>query len=169
MNLAHFTIQMQNNAASIRSLTQGISEEQARWKPNADSWSILEVVNHLYDEEREDFRLHLDCILHHPDQPWHSIDPGGWVTQRHYNERDLEQSVNNFLQEREQSLIWLKGLSAPNWETEYKTPFGSITAGNMFAAWVTHDLLHLRQLVELHWAYTVRAVQPYEVRYAGEW
>jgi len=169
MNLDHFIAQMANNAASIRSFTQGVSNEQARWKPDADAWSILEVINHLYDEEREDFRLHLDCILHQPNQPWHAIDPQGWVSQRRYNERDLAPSVSNFLHEREQSLAWLKGLPAPNWQAEYTAPFGRITAGEMFAAWVAHDLLHLRQLVELHWAYTVRAVQPYGVRYAGEW
>jgi hypothetical protein len=32
-----------------------------------------------------------------------------------------------------------------------------------------HDLLHLRQLIELHWAYTQRATQPYQTRYAGDW
>jgi hypothetical protein len=169
MNLDHFTTQMANNAASIRSLVQGVADEQARWKPDPDSWSILEVINHLYDEEREDFRLRLDCILHQPDRPWPAIDPQGWVSQRRYNDRDLEQSLSNFLCERETSRTWLNGLPAPNWQAAYEAPFGRITAGDMFAAWVAHDLLHLRQLVELHWAYTVRAVQPYGVRYAGEW
>jgi hypothetical protein len=28
---------------------------------------------------------------------------------------------------------------------------------------------HLRQLVELHWAYNVLSAQPYQVNYAGEW
>jgi len=161
--------QMRNNAATIRSFTQGVSDAQARWKPAPDSWSILEVINHLCDEEREDFRAHLDCILHHPDAPWPPIDPRGWVSQRRYNERDLESSLGNFLREREQSLAWLDGLPAPDWQAAYSAPFGLITAGDMFASWVAHDLLHLRQLVELHWAYTVDSVQPHKVRYAGEW
>lgn len=161
--------QMRNNAATIRSFTQGVSDAQARWKPAPESWSILEVINHLYDEEREDFRAHLDCILHHPDDPWPPIDPRGWVSQRRYNERDLDPSVGNFLREREQSLAWLDGLPAPDWQAACSAPFGLITAGDMFASWVAHDLLHLRQLVELHWAYTLDSVQPHKVRYAGEW
>jgi DinB superfamily len=169
MNLDRFMAQMTNNAAAIHSLMEGVSSEQACWRPNGDSWSIVEVVNHLYDIEREDFRPHLDCILHHPDQPWHSIDPGSWVSERHYNERGLTPSVNGFLHEREQSLAWLKGMAAPNWSAAYNAPFGRITAGDMFAAWVAHDLLHMRQLIELHWAHTVRALLPYGVRYAGEW
>jgi len=37
------------------------------------------------------------------------------------------------------------------------------------AAWVAHDLLHLRQLVELHYAWTVAKAAPYSLQYAGEW
>jgi hypothetical protein len=32
-----------------------------------------------------------------------------------------------------------------------------------------HDLLHARQLVRLHFTYTVQTVAPYGTRYAGEW
>jgi hypothetical protein len=167
MNLDHLTTQMANQAEMISSMTQGVSDEQARWKPDPGSWSILEVLNHLYDEEREDFRAHLDCILHHPDQPWSRIDPGGWVTERRYNIRNFEESLNNFLRERTESLDWLKKIRSPNWQAVYDAPFGRITAGDMLASWVAHDLLHARQLVELHWAYIVRCVHPHKVGYAG--
>ena len=43
----------------IRALIGSIGQEQAQVKPDAESWSILEVICHLYDEEREDFREHL--------------------------------------------------------------------------------------------------------------
>jgi len=169
MNLELFTARMANNAEIIRSLTRGVSDEQARWKPNPDSWSILEVINHIFDEEREDFRARLDHILHRRDHPWPEIDPQGWVGERKYNQRDLGQSVRDFLQEREKSLAWLKSLSIPDWQLAYQAPFGRITAGDMFASWVVHDLLHIRQLVELHWAYTTRQVQPHRADYAGTW
>jgi len=52
MNINTYTTRMKNNAQTIHSLTSGVSDEQARWKPDPDSWSILEVINHLYDEER---------------------------------------------------------------------------------------------------------------------
>jgi hypothetical protein len=108
-------------------------------------------------------------FLHRPDDPWFRIDPDGWVTKRKYNERDLGESLQNFLAAREESLVWLRGLSSPNWDAAYDAPFGRITAGDIFAAWVAHDLLHIRQLVELHWAYTVMKAEPYGVRYAGDW
>ena len=161
--------QMIGNTRRVQSLVEGVSVDQARWKPTPDSWSILEVISHLLDEEKEDFRVRLDITLHHPDQPWPPIDPGGWVTARQYNQRDVGRTLDGFVEAREASLAWLDSLASPNWEAVYEAPFGPITAGALFAAWVAHDLLHMRQLVELHWAYTVMLASPYQVDYAGSW
>ena len=52
--------ELQNSTEMIRALLSGITPEDAQVKPAPESWSILEVVCHLFDEEREDFREHLD-------------------------------------------------------------------------------------------------------------
>ncbi|MGD8466167.1 MAG: DinB family protein [Anaerolineae bacterium] len=172
MELAWAVAQMSLNAERIRALLRGIPAAQARWRPEPESWSMLEVVNHLLDEEREDFKVRLDYTLHRPGEPWPAIDPEGWVTAREYNERDLEPSLAAFLRERDASLAWLGGLAttaAPDWEAAYETSFGPIRAGDVLAAWVAHDLLHIRQLVELHWAYTTATLAPYKPDYAGVW
>ena len=163
---------MAENAERLRLLASGLSAEQARWKPDPASWSALEVVNNLYDEEREDFRVRLDILLHRQADVWPPIDPQGWVTARRYNERDLAESLGNFLAERRKSLEWLEGLDAlraPDWEAAITNPFGTMRAGDMFTAWVAHDMLHLRQLAELLYLYHRETVKPYEVEYAGEW
>jgi hypothetical protein len=169
MNVDQFITSMANNANTIRLLTTGVADEQARWRPDSASWSILEVVNHLTDEEREDFRVRLDIILHQPEQRWSAIDPEGWVTDRQYNRRDLAHSLADFTQARDESLRWLKSLSSPNWQAAYEASFGRITAGDMFASWVTHDLHHMRQLIELQRAYTEHQIQPFRMDYAGPW
>ena len=169
MNLQHYLAQRAHHAAAIGSLTSGLSDEQARWRPAPDAWSILEVINHLHDEERADFRVRLDYILHRPGQPWPPINPQGWVTERRYNSRDLAQSRQNFLDERQKSLAWLRQLDPIDWTTLEVSPFGQMYAGDMFAAWVAHDLLHLRQLIELHYAYAAQDAQPYNLAYAGDW
>jgi hypothetical protein len=161
--------QMTRQAASIQQFTQDVSLEQARWKPGPDSWSILEVINHLVDEEESDFRVRLDIILHDPGREWPPIDPQGWVTARKYNERDLAESVARFMNARRDSITWLRSLSAPDFDAVIENRFGKMSAGDMFTAWVAHDLLHLRQLVELHWDYTGRQFRPYQPFYAGEW
>jgi len=169
MEVDYLVKKLESQAEIIRHMIADVGDEQARWKPDAESWSILEVINHLYDEEREDFRRQLEIILHHPGQPLAEIDPRGWVTQRQYNRRELAESLENFLEERCASITWLESLPALDWTAGTDTPFGRISAGDMAASWAAHDLLHIRQLVELRWAYSCELVKPYKVDYAGSW
>ena len=161
--------QLTQNGARIQALAAGVHDLGARWRPDPESWSVLEVMNHLLDEEREDFRLRLDLILHHPGEPWPPIHPGEWVTSRYYNTRDLGETAAALAAERAASVAWLRGLEAPNWEAAQEMPWGTIRAGDLLAAWVAHDLLHMRQLVELFYAYAIAQQAPYAAQYAGEW
>jgi len=115
MELDEMIARMSLQAGRIRVLADGVSAEQARWRPDAGSWSLLEVINHLGDEEREDFRTRLDFILHRPGEDPPPIDPQGWVTARDYNQRDLAESIDRFLAERQTSLAWLRGLGSDRW------------------------------------------------------
>ena len=170
MNVGELYEQLDQNRKRIAALVAGMPAEQATWRPAPETWSALEVVNHLYDEECEDFPVRLNLILRDPAAAWPPIDPKGWVTERRYNARDLAQSVENFLAQRAASLAWLRGLAAPDWDATVHTPWGwSTTAGDMLAAWAAHDVLHMRQLVELHWAYVSHLAAPCTTIYAGEW
>lgn len=37
------------------------------------------------------------------------VTPQGWVVERQYNQPNLEESLGNFLAEREKALAWLHG------------------------------------------------------------
>jgi hypothetical protein len=167
MDVAYCIEQLTANAAALQALTAAIGPEQARWKPAPESWSVLEVVNHLADEEREDFRPFIDWTLGGPAKERH--DPDEWIRSRGYNERDLGASVADFRHEREKSLSWLRGLSGADWTTPGPIPDWSIRAGDFLAAWVAHDILHQRQLVELRYAIVQHALPEFEVQYAGDW
>lgn len=155
------------NAQSIGALVGATSEIQARYKPSPEEWSILEQVNHLYDEERLDFRFRLNFILEGTKGECPPIDPPGWVVEHRYNERDLRESTDNFLKERKQSIDWLKTLDSFDPQKSYTAKFGTITAGDMLYSWVMHDLLHLRQLADSYSRYHAEQVKPYSVQYAG--
>ena len=161
--------ELANSTEMIRALLSGLSQEEARVKPNSDSWSILEVVCHLYDEEREDFREHLDFILHRQNEEWHAIDTEGWVTKRKYNEQNFAEIQEKFFVEREKSFAWLNGLLNPDWEKTYTTEYRTISAGEMFASWIAHDNLHIRQLVELRRHRIENITKPCKLEYAGDW
>jgi hypothetical protein len=169
LDLNRIIDRMRANAGAVAALVSAVSVEQMRWRPAPEAWSLLEVVNHLYDEEREDFRTRLDYVLHRPGQHPPPIDPQGWVTARAYNQRDPRTSLDAFLREREASLEWLKDLATPNWDAEYRADWGMLRAGDLLCAWLAHDHLHLRQLNELQYAYLAQQAAPYTVGYAGDW
>jgi len=154
---------------AILALAEGLNEEESRVKPDPGSWSILEVLNHLVDEEILDFRRHLGHILFTPDQPWPEIDPEGWVTEKKYNKSRLDETIQNFKSEREKSIAWLLGMSPPDWDAAISMPWGALSAGDMLSSWLAHDLLHLRQLVALRYQLNADQCQPYDVAYAGKW
>lgn len=165
----YFIDRFSKNRGVFESLVGNVSLEQARWKPTPDKWSMLEVINHLYDEEREDFRQRLELVLVDPGHAWPPIDPRNWVITRRYNERELETSLNDFLDEREKSLVWLRQLSGPNWQNSNEGPNGILRAGDLLASWLAHDFLHIRQLSRLHWQYVGDKAEPYQTAYAGPW
>ncbi|HLF74628.1 MAG TPA: DinB family protein [Anaerolineales bacterium] len=161
--------ELENSTEMIRALLAGLSQEEAQVKPGPEARSILEATCHLYDEEIDDFREHLDFILHRRDGEWHEIDPQSWITERRYNEQDFAEMQEKFFAERARSLEWLRGLSQADWETTYTSQYGSMKAGEMLASWVAHDNLHIRQLVELRRHRVESITQPYKIEYAGEW
>ena len=62
MNLEYFTTRLSKNMDTIQSLVQGVAEEQSRWKPMSEEWSILEVINHLFLHIHQLAQLHWEYI-----------------------------------------------------------------------------------------------------------
>ena len=75
MNHSSIIKQLQANAGTFKALFEGASEELRTWKPAPDKWCLLEIVCHLYDEEREDFGARVKSTLQNPSEPWPKIDP----------------------------------------------------------------------------------------------
>ena len=69
MDEVYLKRQLALNRDRVAALARGISEDLARWKPNEESWSILEVICHLADEEEFDFPVRLKMILENPKKP----------------------------------------------------------------------------------------------------
>ena len=153
----------------IQALLSDMTQDEARIKPDAENWSTLEVLCHLVDEEREDFRKHIQQAFSDPQEAWHPIDPQGWVTERQYQKQSLDTKLMEFRQGREGSLRWLEGMHAADWERKIAAPFGDMSAGSLLAAWATHDNLHIRQLVEIRQTILEMKSKPLSTRYAGEW
>ncbi len=170
MNFDEIVERLAKNAEGIRRLLEGLSEEQVNWKPDPETWSLKEVMEHFYNEERLDFRKHLKELLSDPPQPW-----GKFRQEDTIHVENFWQALDGFLAEREASLAWLKELGNRDWTISTKVSFGSdqeifvLRAGDVLVSWVAHDFLHLRQINELLYSWNEKRAAPFSVQYAGGW
>lgn len=173
-DLERFRASLARTPRAVRAMLEGIDDTDGRWRPGAEHWSIVEIVNHMADEDADDFVPRLEGTLRDPAATWSPIDPPGAARERRYNERSLAPSIDRFEAVRTSSLNWLETVDAGGvvieWTLAYAHPvIGPIQAGDLMASWVAHDHLHLRQLARRLFQLTERDSGGFSTKYAGEW
>ena len=134
--------------AILRGLMSEISDDDARWKPAEDRFSIAEVLSHLSHSEGYCYRSRLDRFLAE-DLPEFEPDDA----QMHleiYKNADSEEDFAHFEEQRETNIELLRGLSADAGSRKaMHREAGEITLAQMLHEWTLHDLGHVRQVAEL--------------------
>lgn len=167
---ARLRASLERTPQAVRALLDAISDDDARWRPAPDQWSIVEIVNHIADEDADDFLPRIELTLRDPSLPWPPIDPPAAARDRRYNERELAPSVDRLDAVRRSSLNAFDALISPDWARAHNHPsIGPLRAGDLLASWVAHDHLHIRQLAKRLYALANRDSGDYSTRYAGEW
>lgn len=161
---------LENNATVFEALFHDVSEIDCRWKPAPEKWSLLEVLNHLLDEEMYDFRQRIEFALTKPDREWIRIQPTKWVVEKAYIEKDFRESLDRFLLERKKSIQWLREHENEDWTALDNYPHGnSFTAESLLLNWLAHDYLHIRQINALHREFLAQELANTPLDYAGTW
>lgn len=169
MEHSYITESLSENLKTFRDLLSGASKAEYLYKPLPEKWCQLEIVCHLYDEERYDFRARTKHILENNQSALPPIDPVGWVKSRNYIEQKFEETLDKFLDERKKSVEWLKSLREPDWRNEYKHElFGMMSAEFFLTNWLAHDYLHFRQITSLKFNF-LKHISGIDPLYAGEW
>jgi hypothetical protein len=157
------------NIKVYKALLTEVPEEEYLWRIEPGKWNLLEIVCHLYDEEREDFRARVEHVLEARIGPPPPIHPGEWVKSRKYGEKNYKEMVGKFLEERGESVRWLHSLESPQWENAYSHPeYGPLKAEMFLTNWLAHDYLHFRQITKLKYLY-LKETTGEDLRYAGDW
>ena len=172
MNAEAIIARMEPTPAAVRALISGVTAADARFKPPSGAWSIVEIVAHLVDEDRDDFRRRLKLTLEERGKPWPMNDPEAWARDRGYATHDLEAMLSEFAREREESVRWLRSLKDVDWTMAYQHPkVGPVTAGELMVSWLAHDALHVRQIAKRLFELAGRdgAADGFKTTYAGEW
>ena len=155
---------------ALEALIRPHGSDLLRRRPDNGGWSIVEILAHLLDEERFDFRPRVLATLRDPTEEWTPIDPENWVRERGYNERDVAQTLEEFRTERAASLELLRNWNSPDWNLQYDHPqFGALRAGDLMLSWTVHDTLHLRQITHRLYDNACRTAAQFSGSYAGSW
>jgi len=161
--------QLQKNKDVFNNLLKDKNEAMFLWKQSPDKWNLLEIVCHLYDEERNDFRYRIQWVLNKPNQVPPPIDPQGWVKEHNYREQDYNVMLESFITERTQSINWLKSLEHVNWNNSFEhSKLGTLSAKHFLANWLAHDYLHIKQILKLKFDY-LKHQSGESLDYAGVW
>jgi len=169
MNYPEIISEISRNKSIFKELLTGLTKEIHLWKPDPEKWCILEVVCHLLDEEKKDFRARINHVLNTPAKPLPPIDPQNWVKSKKYIEQNYNEVLNKFLSERENSVKWLGQLTNPDWNNAYHHPkLGPMTAKMLLGNWLAHDYLHIRQIIKLKYHY-LKELTGEDLNYAGTW
>jgi hypothetical protein len=135
-------------------LLTGAEKETYLWRNEPGKWCLLEIICHLFDEEREDFRSRMKQVIENPAEQFPRIHPEEWVGERDYISKYYVLMLRKFIEEREASVEWLMSLSDEGWSNIYNHPeSGEMTAYTFLINWLAHDYLHIKQIIKLKYDY----------------
>lgn len=132
----------------LRGLTTELTEEDARWKPAPDRFSVAEVLAHLSHSEGHCYRPRLDRFMAETRPEFEPDDAQMYLDL--YRDADARDAFARFEGQRANNVEFLRNLPAgagdrPAVHKEY----GAITMSQMLHEWALHDLGHIRQIAEL--------------------
>jgi len=85
---------LRENQRVFENLLKSSTRKEYSFRPDKNTWCLLEVICHLLDEEVEDFRARIHHILTSPPLPLKAITPHKWPVERSY----LQKNYNTTLQ-----------------------------------------------------------------------
>lgn len=134
--------------AIVRGLMTEISQDDARWKPAHDRFSIAEVLSHLAHSDSDCYRARLDRFLAE-ERPEFEPDDAQMHLQL-YRNADPQDALARFQDQRAANVEVLRRLPAEKGSRKaMHKAAGEITLSQMLHEWALHDLGHIRQIAEL--------------------
>jgi hypothetical protein len=132
----------------LRGLMAELDDEDVRWKPAPDRFSVGEVLAHLSESEGHCYRARLDQFMSEDNPEFEPDDAQFHLAE--YAKADPEDSFDHFEEQRETNIEFLRALEpgAGARRARHKE-VGPITLEQMLHEWAMHDLGHIRQVAEL--------------------
>jgi len=130
----------------LAALIKNASPAKSRKRPEADKWSVTEILAHLGDAEIVT-AWRIRSILGAPGTPIQAYDQNAWVAAGRYNERNPRECLEVFRAVREANLGVLKRLKPEQWKHHgMHAERGEETIERILHMMAGHDINHLQQI-----------------------
>jgi len=139
---------LERTPAVLRTWLSGLDDEWTARHEGKDTWSPYDVVRHLIDGEHTVWMPRLRVIL--SDGPEKTFAPSDQLAEFRESEgRSLGELLDEFAAARAACLRDLRVLALSGADldrTGVHPTFGTVTARQLLATWVAHDLDHVMQI-----------------------
>jgi hypothetical protein len=151
----------------LDALLTDLDDTMWRARPLPNEWAPVEIICHLRDEEAEDFGARVRVTVE-GGTAFVPIDPEKWAVARRYRADDPHAALALLKQRRVENLAFLATVDAKRLATEVELRgAGRLSGLDLIAAWVTHDRLHVTQLVATLARLGADRWAPLRAEYAG--
>jgi len=140
---------LRQTPATLSAWLGDLTDPWTHYSTDADAWSPYDVIGHLIHGEETDWIPRAVIILQEGQS--RAFEPFNRFAQfEQSKDQSLGSLLEKFAQLRQQNLVTLKqmNIASEQWALRGTHPeLGSVTLGQLVAAWVVHDLDHIRQIV----------------------
>lgn len=142
-----YTAILRSTPAAISSLLKNLSADITNTRPFKDEWSIVEILSHLLDVDREVNLPRIDEIKTRNKLHFAAILTDQWADSRDYQASILDPTLQQFIEARKSLVNEVHTLS----ETDYLKPinhtvFGPTTPLEIIRFMAQHDRIHVQQI-----------------------
>ncbi len=142
---------LERTPSVLRTLLSGLSADWVMNNEGLETFSPYDVVGHLIEGEKTDWRERSVMILEHgTEKPFVSFDRFAQFEES--AGKPLLQLLDEFEKLRKENLAWLRSLQLT--ETDFNKKgvhpeLGEITLRQLLSTWVVHDLTHIAQITRV--------------------
>ena len=136
-------VTLESTAAVLSRAAAALSPAEARRRPAAGGFSLVENVWHLADLEREGYGLRIRRILSESNPALLNFEGDRMARERSYQERDIDRGIVLFARARGQNLEALRKLSRADWKRSgSQEGVGCVSLDDIARMMAEHDRSH---------------------------
>ena len=135
----------------LHDLVVGMSDDELRWRPIPNKWSVAEIIVHLRDVEREVFQVRLRRTLFEDRPVFELWDQDRAAIERNYLAQSPTQALQEFHDLRYETVAFLESAPLDHWQRVGDHPSrGSKTLVELVTFQIkNHDLTHMIQIKDI--------------------